>query len=120
MLHIAGKRGAWRMRSGRQARSPGRVVARQCRARTRRIDPVLLQQLPHHPGIGSAKNLSGPPLHDLARRAYLGGNLPNTPSNLIRWITDPQGIVPATTMPDLGVTDAEARDMAAYLFGRST
>lgn len=30
----------------------------------------------------------------------------------------PQGA--ATTMPDLGVNDEEARDMAAYLFAQAT
>ena len=34
---------------------------------------------------------------------------------LAAWIRDPQRFDPRTTMPNLGVTEAHARDMAAYL-----
>ena len=51
-----------------------------------------------------------------ARRAYIAGQLPNDPENLVRWIQDPQGVEPGTAMPNLGVTAAVARDMAAYLY----
>jgi cytochrome c1 len=34
---------------------------------------------------------------------------------MIRWIRHPQGIVPGNVMPNLGVPEQEARDMAAYL-----
>lgn len=71
-------------------------------------------------GISGADGRVGPPLHDLGRRAYLAGMLPNTPDNLVRWITDPQSIDPKTAMPDLAVSEAEAQDMAVYLFQPST
>jgi cytochrome c1 len=58
----------------------------------------------------------GPPLTMFAHRAYIAGQLPNQPENLVRWIQDPQGVEPGTAMPDLGVTPAVARDMAAYLY----
>jgi cytochrome c1 len=35
---------------------------------------------------------------------------------LIRWIETPQAIEPGTAMPNLGVTEQRARDMAAYLY----
>ena len=68
------------------------------------------------PGVKGANGLVGPPLMMFARRAYIAGQLPNTPENLIRWIRDPQGVEPGTAMPNLGVGDATARDMAAYLY----
>jgi cytochrome c len=68
------------------------------------------------PGVAAASNLAGPPLTHWAERQYIAGALWNTPDNLIRWIMDPQVIEPGTAMPDLGVTEEEARHMAAYLF----
>jgi len=58
----------------------------------------------------------GPPLTDFGERGYIAGELPNNADNLIRWIMDPRGVEPGTDMPNLNVTQSEARDIAAYLF----
>ena len=42
--------------------------------------------------------------------------LRNTPDNLVRWMRNPQSVVPGNAMPDMGVTEAQARDIAAYLY----
>lgn len=68
------------------------------------------------PGVRGADALVGPPLTGWAERRYIAGSLVNTPENLMRWIMTPQAIEPGTAMPDLGVDEAAARDMAAYLF----
>lgn len=68
------------------------------------------------PGVVGANSHVGPSLEGLAKRTYLAGALPNTPENLIRWLKEPQKIAPFSAMPDLGVKDAHARDMAAYLY----
>jgi cytochrome c1 len=68
------------------------------------------------PGIRAANGLVGPPLYFFSRRTYIAGELPNTPLNLVRWIEDPQAVEPGTAMPSLGLSDQEARDVAAYLF----
>jgi cytochrome c len=68
------------------------------------------------PGIRGADGTVGPPLMDFAHRGYIAGELPNNGDNLIRWIMDPQGVEPGTDMPDLDIGQAEARDIAAYLF----
>lgn len=68
------------------------------------------------PGISGADGLVGPPLTLFARRTYVGGELPNTPSNLIRWIRDPPAVEPNTAMPALGLSEQQARDVAAYLY----
>lgn len=68
------------------------------------------------PGVSGAQGLVGPPLDGVARRSYIGGVLSNTPENMIRWIQNPQAVDQKTAMPNLGVTDAEARDIAAYLY----
>ena len=68
------------------------------------------------PGIPEADSLVGPPLSKIASRTYVGGVLTNTPDNMIRWIQNPQGVDPLTAMPNLGVTEADARDIAGYLY----
>jgi putative membrane protein len=67
------------------------------------------------PGVLAATATVGPPLDKLAMRSYLAGRIDNTPTNLIRWIRDPKSIDQKTAMPDVGVTDDDAKDMAAYL-----
>lgn len=68
------------------------------------------------PGIEGARATIGPPLDRIGQRTSLAGQLPNTPENLIRWITDPQSIERGTAMPNVGVSDREARHIAAYLY----
>lgn len=67
------------------------------------------------PGVTGPDTYVGPPLAALGRRKYVAGRLPNTPDNLAHWIRAPREIHPETTMPTLGVTERDARDMAAYL-----
>ena len=57
----------------------------------------------------------GPPLAGLAARRLIAGRLPNTPENMVRWLRQPRAVDPLTAMPDLEVTEADARDIAAYL-----
>lgn len=68
------------------------------------------------PGIYTAHGLVGPPLYFFSRRTMIAGELPNSPANLARWIKDPKSVEPNTDMPDLGLTDEEARDVTAYLY----
>lgn len=67
------------------------------------------------PGMFIADSRVGPPLEDLALRRYVGGDVPNSADRLAAFIMDPQTYAPGSTMPDLGVTDLDARDMVAYL-----
>ena len=68
------------------------------------------------PGVDGASGMVGPPLNAWARRSYIAGNLPNTPENLIRWVLDPHEVEPGTAMPDVGLEEQQARDVAAYLY----
>lgn len=67
-------------------------------------------------GVRAANGLVGPPLAGIGNRVYVAGVLPNTPDNLIRWIRFPQHVDPLTAMPELGVTEADARNIASYLY----
>lgn len=68
------------------------------------------------PGVRSAKGLVGPPLLWWSRRTFIAGELPNTPENLVHWIRTPQSVEAHTAMPTLGLSEQQARDVAAYLY----
>jgi cytochrome c2 len=67
-------------------------------------------------GVIGANGLVGPPLTGIAQRSFIAGVLPNAPENMVRWIEDPKAVDSLTAMPVLGVTPADARDIAAYLY----
>ena len=67
------------------------------------------------PGIVGANSPVGPPLDRLGARAIIGGHLPNNRENLEAFLRFPQKYKPGGAMPDLGVTERDARDIAAYL-----
>jgi cytochrome c2 len=67
------------------------------------------------PSVPGARGRTGPSLEHYARRAYVAGKFPNEPAHLVRWIIDPPALAPRTAMPATGVSEAQARDMAAYL-----
>ncbi len=68
------------------------------------------------PGVRGADGLVGPPLLWFSRRTFIAGELPNTPDNLIHWVRSPQSVEPNTAMPTLGLSEQEARDVAANLY----
>jgi cytochrome c1 len=68
------------------------------------------------PGIGQPCGVVAAPLDAFARRTFIAGIIPNTPVNLVRWVMDPLAIDPRTAMPAVGLTEAEAQDVAAYLY----
>jgi cytochrome c len=68
------------------------------------------------PGIRGADGNVGPPLTNLVHRGFIAGQLPNTPANLVRWIKDPPAVEANTAMPVLGLSEQQARDVAAYLY----
>ena len=68
------------------------------------------------PGINGANGLIGPPLIHWSRRGFIGGELQNTPDNLIAWLKNPQAVEPNTDMPNLNLSDEDARDIASYLY----
>jgi len=68
------------------------------------------------PGIRNARGLVGPPLILFAERTMVAGEIPNTPENLVKWVQNPPSIEPNTAMPDLGLSESQAQDIAAYLY----
>ncbi len=68
------------------------------------------------PGVSQAVGQAGPPLQDFAARHYIAGEAINTPDNLVAWLLDPQSLEPGTVMPRVGLSPAQAYDVAAYLY----
>lgn len=68
------------------------------------------------PGVPGANGVFGPPLVQFGKRTYIAGYFPNQPGNLVHWIMSPKSMKPKTAMPDLGLTEQQARDVAAYLY----
>lgn len=68
------------------------------------------------PGVVGANRHVGPPLNGIATRKYIGGVIVNSPENMVTWLQNPLQIDPLSAMPDLGVTEKDARDIAAYLY----
>jgi cytochrome c len=67
-------------------------------------------------GVTGARGLVGPPLNGIRERAYIAGEIPNTPDNLMRWIQHPRVVEPNTIMPEMNVSEQDSRDIAAYLY----
>jgi cytochrome c len=67
------------------------------------------------PGVAGAGGRLAVPLDAFGLRSYIAGRIPNGRAALERWIVDPPSLVPGTLMPNLGVSAAEAHDIAAYL-----
>lgn len=70
------------------------------------------------PGVPGATGTIGPSLAgigDAAKRPRLTDGGANTPEHVKAWIQNPQDLKPGTMMPDLGLSDAEATDLAAFL-----
>ena len=68
------------------------------------------------PGVPGADGNVGPPLLKFGDRTFIAGMLRNDPANLVRWIRHPQTVVPGNAMPDMGIDEQQARDIAAFLY----
>ncbi|MBP0445407.1 c-type cytochrome [Roseomonas sp. SSH11] len=70
------------------------------------------------PGVPGATGRVAAPLTGLRERVYVGGVVRNSADNLVAWIVDPRSLSPRSAMPRTGITEAEARDVAAFLYTR--
>jgi cytochrome c oxidase subunit II len=66
--------------------------------------------------VNAPKGMVGPNLANVGARSYIAaGTLKNTDANLARWIRDPQGVKKGVLMPNLGITEADAQALVAFL-----
>jgi cytochrome c oxidase subunit 2 len=65
---------------------------------------------------GVSAGVLGPDLTRFGSRTTLAaGMFPNTAENLTAWLRDPPAVKPGVKMPNLGLTEAQARAVATYL-----
>jgi cytochrome c2 len=68
------------------------------------------------PGTEGPQGALGPTLAGLATRpAISNGVVPNTPENLAKYVENPPALNPQSSMPALGVSPPESKDIAAFL-----
>ena len=90
------------------------------------LDPNAARgiELTHRYGCASCHDIPGaavtghvgPSLRGVERRAYLAGGLPNTPAQMVELIRFPDRARPGTLMPNLRVSEPDARELAAFLY----
>ena len=65
---------------------------------------------------GVSAGVLGPDLTHFGSRALFGAGLwPNTADNVVAWVRDPPALKPGSKMPNLHLSETEARALAAYL-----
>lgn len=68
------------------------------------------------PGIAWPRGETGPSLDGFGDSPLIAGRFPNQPDQLVRWVRDAPSMAPETAMPATPITEAEARDVAAWLY----
>jgi len=99
-----------------QAESPSQPASDLAAAGARLFEQYKCSDCHAVAGV-STNVVRGPSLAHLARRKFLGGELPNTAENIGRWITTPQSIKPGNKMPDQRVSTGDLQALTAYLAG---
>ncbi len=97
----------WTVTDGNHQQGPGSIIKYGCFS-CHVID-----------GIRRANGRVGPKLQDIKEQIYIGGVLANSPENMVEWIMNPLHFSAETAMPDLDVSDQDARDISAYLYRKS-
>jgi cytochrome c2 len=70
------------------------------------------------PGVRGPESRVAPPLDAFATRSFIAGTIDNTPANLTQFLRDPRSVAPKSAMPNLRLTETQARDLAAYLYAQ--
>ncbi|MFW2449285.1 MAG: c-type cytochrome [Qipengyuania pacifica] len=69
------------------------------------------------PGIDWPRGRTGPSLLGFDDIGPIAGALPNTPENLAAFVRNAPAAKPGSAMPAMPLSEEEARDVAAYLYG---
>jgi cytochrome c len=68
------------------------------------------------PGVEGPHGTNAPGLQLWANRGVIAGAAPNQPEHVIAFLMDPNSIQPGSAMPNLGISEEEARHITAFLF----
>jgi cytochrome c1 len=70
-------------------------------------------------GVPGATGVAGPNITNVVLRPTISGTgMAYTPDTLTQWLLDPQAVKPGAGMPSVGLSEAEARDIAAFLYSQ--
>ena len=69
------------------------------------------------PGLAWPQGRTGPSLEGFDDAGLIAGALANTPENLADFVRNAPAAKPGSTMPPMPLSEGEARDVAAYLYG---
>lgn len=69
------------------------------------------------PGVRWPSGAVGSSLEGFSDQALIAGRLPNRPDVLAAFVRNAPAVLPGTTMPAMPLSEEEARDVAAYLYG---
>lgn len=69
------------------------------------------------PGIDWPRGRTGPSLVGFDDVGQIAGALPNTPKNLAAFVRNAPETKPGSPMPAMPLSEEEARDVVAYLYG---
>jgi mono/diheme cytochrome c family protein len=69
------------------------------------------------PGVDWPKGRLGPSLAGFDDVGLIAGALPNRPGTLAAFIRDAPAVKPGSTMPPMPLSESQAADIAAYLYG---
>lgn len=68
------------------------------------------------PGVAWPQGTLGGGLEGFGARPLIAGRFPNQPATLIAWLRNAPALAPDVAMPPSGLSEQEARDVAAYLY----
>ena len=69
--------------------------------------------------LPGATGVAGPNLTNVVLRPTLAGEtIPMTADTLTRFLLEPSAVKPGSPMPSVGLTEQEARDVAAFLYSQ--
>lgn len=68
------------------------------------------------PGFSGTRPVVGPPLAGFASRTFVAGAAENSPAKVVQFIRDPRSVAPKSAMPKLPMSEAQAQDLAAFLY----
>lgn len=69
------------------------------------------------PGVPWPRGATGAALAGFGDRPLIAGRLPNRPDVLTAWLRNAPALDPDTAMPAMPISETQARDVAAYLYG---
>ena len=80
------------------------------------IDEVGCASCHKIPGVAWPEGRTAGDLAGFGARPLIAGRLPNQPDVLVRWLIDAPSLDPGIGMPPMPLNQAQARDVAAYLY----